>query len=140
MTCDTSATPYQGWLACFQKSKLHQTCARAFFIGQMTLFALSTKWCSQRGEIARQIVLPPRLIGGGGNAWKARRASAEGSPPGARMLRDGECPYQFRRLGLSYSELLCGACAQQQMPRIFERRVGQGKGERCSLLLREVAL
>jgi hypothetical protein len=69
MTCDTSATPYQGWLACFQKSKLHQTCARAFFIGQMTLFALSTK-----------------------------------------------------------------------MPRIFERRVGQGKGERCSLLLREVAL
>jgi len=52
MTCDTSATPYQGWLACFQKSKLHQSCARAFFIGQMTLFALSTKWCSQRGESA----------------------------------------------------------------------------------------
>jgi hypothetical protein len=56
------------------------------------------------------------------------------------MLRDGECPYQLRRLGLSNSELLCGACAQQKVPRIFERRAGQGKGERCSLLLREVAL
>jgi hypothetical protein len=30
MTCDTSATPYQGLHAYFQKSKLHQMCARSF--------------------------------------------------------------------------------------------------------------
>src|SRR6266581_482393 len=69
----------------------------------------------------------------------AERALAEGPLPRDRMVRDGECPLEIRRLGLSDGSLLGGACAQQQVPRVLERGAGQDQGKRCSLLLREVA-
>src|SRR5215469_15950417 len=71
---------------------------------------------------------------------KAQRSSSKGGPPGARKLRDGERPLQLRRLGQRNGPLFRSTCAQQQMPRVLERRASQCQRERCSLLLPEVAL